>query len=570
MSFITAIYAAGYMKSSVKTSSFFFFLNILTASMLLVVVIQNAIAFLIVWEIMSLSSFFLVAFENEKEEVYQASINYLIAMHIGLVFMICAFILLTLRSGSLDFNSFKAVFTSNKEFANLLFILFFIGFGTKAGFIPLHTWLPKAHPAAPSPVSGMMSGIMIKTGIYGILRILFLMGVPSKEISYFVLIISIISAGLGVFYALAQRDLKRLLAYSSVENIGIIGMGVGAGMLGLSYDNPLMAVLGFSGAILHILNHSLFKGLLFFSAGSVYLGTHSRDMEKLGGLIKKMPYTAFFFLIGSLAISGLPPFNGFVSEFLIYTGLFNGLKSPSLLLIASVLSIASLALIGGVALLCFTKAFGIVFLGVSRSDKGVKAVESPGSMLFPLAILSLFCVLIGLLPQYFIRLVNGPVKALTGGNEINMNGNLFSLFNTISIAFFVFIAFVVLLFLLRKLLLAKKPVSSYKTWDCGYQAGNARMQYTASSYAEPFLALVKPFINFQRRIEKPSGLFPKGADFESKDKDWVSVFFIQPAVRGISKFLDLFSWIQSGNTQQYILYGLIFLVLALFWIIGVK
>jgi len=571
MCFIGTIYAIGYIKPYLNknklTSSHFFFLSVLITSMLLVVTVQNALFFLIVWEMMSLSSFFLVIFENEKKEVISAGINYLITMHISILFIIAGFIILTLKSGNLDFASFKQVFELNNSLANMIFIFLFIGFGIKAGFVPFHTWLPKAHPAAPSHVSGIMSGVMIKTGIYGILRILSLMSIPSVEISYFVLIISVISALFGVLYAIAQHDLKRLLAYHSVENIGIIGIGIGIGMLGLAYHNNLIAILGFSGGILHILNHSIFKELLFFAAGAVYNKTHTKNIEKLGGLIKTMPYTAAFFLIGSVAITGLPPLNGFISEFLIYLGMLHNfeIKSPVVLII-SVLAIASLAFVGTMALLCFTKAFSVVFLGNPRSEEAesVKEEVSP-IMLIPMGILALFTFLIGLFPQYALFLVKNPVYTIISMKETvkALDCHVASLLAMTGKAGLCFIGLFLLIYALRTLLLKNKNVCSYKTWDCGYQTGNNRMQYTASSYASPFLSFLKPFFVKEFDTKKPKGLFPKEAHFELHIHDIFEFYLINPVINANKKFLEQFYWIQSGSTQQYILYGLVFLIIAL-------
>ncbi len=576
MSFFTVLYSIGYTKYYINhkksLSSFFFFTCVLLLSMLMVVIVQNALAFLMCWEIMSLSSFFLVTFENEKEETFKAGMNYLVAMHIGFIFLVCGFILLSIKSGEYSFDSFKKILIFNKEIINLVFILFFIGFGTKAGFIPLHTWLPRAHPAAPSPISGMMSGIMIKTGIYGILRLILMIGTPPVELSYFILIISTISALLGVIYAIAQHDLKKLLAFHSVENIGIIGMGIGVGMLGLSYNNQLMAAMGFGGGLLHIINHSIFKELLFFGAGSVYLKTHTRNIEDMGGLIKKMPYTGIFFLIGSTAISGLPPLNGFISEFMIYLGMFYGLKnSNSLLFTTLVLSIASLAFVGAMALLCFTKVFSTVFLGLSRIETVEKPVESSLSMLIPMFCLSLLCFIIGILPQFIINLAGKNIQNFTGINDTFLfDKGIFQLLTTISIFSLIFIVMINLILIIRYNLLMNSTVHEDKTWACGYQAGNARMQYTASSFAQPFLEMVKPVANIHMEIKKPEGIFPGDSSFESKSFDWFNHYIFKPIILWITKILDLFSWIQKGNTQQYILYGLIFLLLAIAWTMGIS
>ena len=320
MSLVSVIYSNGYLKpylESKNINSHLVFLPMLIASMLAVVTCQNALMFLICWEIMSLSSFFLVIFESNKKEVIKAGIKYLVFMHVSVLFIIMAFALLSIKAGSFDFMAFKDVLVNNKALANVVFLLAFVGFGTKAGFVPFHNWLPDAHPAAPSHVSAIMSGVMIKTGFYGILRGIQLIGIPSKTISFVVLTVAGISALYGILYAITQHDLKRFLAYSSIENVGVIGMGIGVGMLGMAYHNPAVALIGFAGGILHILNHSIFKELMFLTAGSVYLKSHTRDIEIMGGLIKSMPKTGLLFLIGSIAICGLPPFNGFISEFLI-------------------------------------------------------------------------------------------------------------------------------------------------------------------------------------------------------------------------------------------------------------
>jgi hydrogenase-4 component B len=574
MSFLGTVYAGGYLRSyegqGRPTGPHAFFLSLLTVSMLAAVVLRNSLAFLFAWEVMSVSSFFLVTFENEKQEAFDAGLYYLIAMHAGAIFLVGGFLTLAIRSGTFDFSGISSALMKDSRLKDIIFILFFIGFGTKAGFIPLHTWLPKAHPAAPSHVSGIMSGIMIKTGIYGLFRMLSLGGVPSAALSWSVLAVSVASAVLGVLYAIAQHDLKKLLAYHSVENIGIIGIGLGIGMLGLSLHNSAMAALGFAGSLLHVMNHSLFKELLFYGAGAVYLKTHTRNMERLGGLAAKMPVTAGLFLAGSLAISGLPPFNGFISEFLIYMGMFAGLKSQGPALFCGLTaSLALLALVGAMALLCFTKAFSVVFLGSPRSSDAEHAVDPGKSMLLPMAVMAVFCVLIGLFPAAAVRLVKQPVLALVPAQASGFENLLFTdLLSSVSAACFLFLSFFFALFLVRAFLLKGKSVRAFKTWDCGYQAGSARMQYTASSFADPFLAVARPFLELKKRLEKPEGLFPKKARFESHAGDYVETYAVRPLAKAIEKALDLFTWIQSGKMQHYILYGLVFLLVSLLWLIG--
>lgn len=572
MSFLGIIYAQGYIKPYLNKdlclSSHCLFLMLLIVSMLGVVTVQNSLFFLILWEIMSLSSFFLVLFEGNKKEVRKAGIKYLIYMHISVIFILCTFTILNINSGSLNFNDYITVLNENKHLANIVFLLSFIGFGTKAGFIPVHNWLPDAHPAAPSHVSGIMSGVMIKTGIYGILRILFLIGLPTKTIAYTMLVISIFSALWGVLYAITQHDIKKLLAYHSIENIGIIGIGIGIGLIGMAYNNPVVAIFGFAGGILHILNHSIFKMLLFFTAGNVYNKTHTRNIEQLGGLIKKMPYSGLLFIIGSVAICGLPPFNGFISEFLIYAGMILGLPGVNTItFITLIVSLAALALVGTMAILCFTKVSGIVFLGNPRSELA-QNVENDveKTMLIPSFILAVLTLLIGLFPQCFITLVLTPVYSL-----INIDGfpiimdSLIEITSIISFLCFIFLVILLFIFGLRFLINKKNRV--HTTWGCGYDRGNTRMQYSASSYADLFISTLKPMFKRVSHIKKPKELFPKEAYYEMEIEDIEEAYIVKPLIKLDEKILTKFEKIQNGNIQQYILFGLIFLVLAIIGLI---
>jgi hydrogenase-4 component B len=572
--FIAILYSCGYLKAYRSNSSHLFFLSVLIVFMLLVTVLQNALAFLIAWEIMSLASFFLVAFENEKKEVFDAAIHYLVAMHVGVVFLISAFLLLYIKTGSLEFSAFPAFFKTGGALVGLLFIFFFIGFGTKAGFIPFHVWLPKAHPAAPAHISGIMSAVMIKTGIYGILRILTLMGTPSRELSYFTLGIALVSALLGIIYASAQRDIKRFLAYSSIENIGIIGIGMGIGMLGLSYQNPEMAALGFAGSLFHLFNHSIFKALLFFGVGAVYQKTHSRDMEKMGGLIHTMPYTAFFTLAGSVAICALPPFNGFIGEFILYLSMLKGIMAPNALVkTASIISIGSMAFVGAIAMIAFTKMFSVVFLGAPRVkhheddvNKDPKKEAAP-IMLVIMGFLALEALVIGLFPHIIFRLVEQPLHILGAGDGIFIIPYI-GILSKISSALCIFFLLFLLFYGLRRFLLKNKPVTYHSTWGCGYQAPSPRMQYTGSSYVRSFLLLMRPILNIRFYITSPGSLFPSRWKLKTHFPDFFDVYIISPISKSIRSSVKLFSWIQRGSTQQYILYGLLFLAIAIIWILG--
>ena len=574
MSFLGVLYANGYMKpylnKGMNVSSHCFFLMLLIASMLGVITIQNGLFFLVAWELMSLSSFFLVIFEGEKKEVLTAGIKYLVYMHFSVIFIIAMFVLLTNSANSLDFADYAKVLQQNPQLANIAFLLGFIGFGIKAGFVPFHNWLPDAHPAAPTHVSGIMSGVMIKTGVYGILRVLSFIGAPSKLLSYIVLVVAVISALYGVLYAITQHDIKRLLAYHSIENIGIIGIGIGIGMLGLTYGNPIVATFGFAGGILHILNHSIFKELLFLAAGSVYLKTHTRNIEALGGLIKKMPYTALLFIIGSVAICGLPPFNGFVSEFLIYAGMLFGVPASGIsLFVTLIISLAGLAMVGTMAILCFTKASGIVFLGEPRSEKAEQVSSDVGAvMIIPMSILALFTFLIGMFPQYIIKGILSPVSIfVTGNGEFQLFESVVEVMATLSFMFFIFLVLTLVILVIRMLI--NRKYEEHCTWGCGYDRANNHMQYTASSYAHLFVSTLKPLFKRVSHIKKPKDFFPKEAYYELEIEDIEEAYIVKPLLKWDEKILAKFERIQNGNIQQYILFGLIFLIIAVvclvFW-----
>ena len=568
MSLLGLIYANGYLSSyfnkSMPTKSHCFFLMLLIASMLSVVTVNNGLFFLVVWELMSLSSFFLVIYEGEKKEVLKAGIKYLVYMHLSVIFIIAMFAILTNASQSLSFAEYAKALTQNPQLAELAFILGFVGFGIKAGFVPFHNWLPDAHPAAPTHVSGIMSGVMIKTGIYGILRTLYLVGFPTKFVSYMVLTIAVISVLYGILYALTQKDIKKLLAYSSIENIGIMGVGIGIGMLGLSYGNPLVSALGFTGGILHVLNHSIFKELMFFGAGSIYTKTHTRDMEELGGLMKKMPKTGFLFIIGSIAICGLPPFNGFISEFLIYAGMLMGIPASELgLFIVLVISIAALAMVGTMAMLCFTKLSGITLLGAARTEKA-EQVDSDVTkdMLFPMSLLAFASFMIGMYPQYFIGTILQPVSLFVDKvHSIEIFKSIEILLQNISFMFFLLMVILLSLCALRAFM--KNKSEEHETWGCGYDRPNSHMQYTASSFANLFVSTLKPLFKRVSHIKKPKDLFPKDAYYELEIEDIEEAYIVKPLLKWDEKILSKFERIQNGNIQQYILFGLIFLVVAI-------
>ncbi len=562
------IYAKGYLepyfskKSKTEIAWHFFNFLWLHISMLLVVMLRDAAAFLIIWEIMSLSSFFLVIFESEKKETIKIGIKYLIQMHIGVVFLMVAFILAYVQTGAaFSFDGLAVYFASHNPFA--LFLLFFIGFGIKAGFIPLHSWLPHAHPAAPSHVSGVMSGVMIKMGIYGILRVLMYIDHDLFNIGLFILVISIITGLVGISLAIVQRDVKKLLAYSSIENIGIIGIGIGIGVIGLADNIAVLAVLGFGGSILHILNHSLFKSLLFYTAGSVYKQNHTRNIEQLGGLIKKMPKTALFFLLGALAISGLPPFNGFISEFFIYSAMFKSLHSASLFTdVILMFSFAGLAIIGGLALFCFTKVFSIIFLGNARSNKVEQATEVNTTMLIPDYLIGVMIILIGFAPILIMQPLKQIVAQFT--NDTEAIQQITPTLNNISISSGIFIAIIGILWILRTLQQQKHSIKSNTTWACAYTGAKPALhQYTSASYANNYVQLSSKIVNIKKDFTDfdEEEIFPQKRSFETHSSDVFEDNLVSKPSNKLIFWFNKIAVFQTGKIQHYLLYALVFLAI---------
>ena len=561
------IYAKGYLapygpqKSKQEMAFHFFNFFWLHVSMLLVVMFRDVLAFLVIWELMSLSSFFLVIFDSQKKETLKTGINYLIQMHVGVVFLMGAFFISTGGTkGQFNFDNLLLYFSNHNPFA--VFILFFIGFGIKAGFIPLHSWLPHAHPAAPSHVSGVMSGVMIKLGIYGILRVLTYIHHDLLHIGIFILIMSLVSGILGVLMAIVQHDVKKLLAYHSIENIGIIGVGIGLGVIGIAVDIPALTVLGFAGGILHILNHSLFKSLLFYTSGAVYSQTHTRNIEQLGGLIKKMPKTALFFLLGALAICGLPPFNGFISEFLIYSGIFKSLHAGDLFVdVLLLLSFTGLAVIGGLAIFCFTKVFSIIFLGSPRSDAILHAKEVERSMIISDVFIGVMIIMIGFFPILFMKPLSGVVQVFTANTQaIN---SIIPTLNSISITSGIFIMVIGLIWVLRAWQQKRQVITNAATWGCAYQGAKASVhQYTATSYADSLRSLTPHIVSVKKEfIEfEEDEIFPQTRSFATHSNDVFEENLVTKPGRTALAFFKRIAVFQTGKIQHYLFYALAFLV----------
>jgi hydrogenase-4 component B len=562
---LAAIYSFHYMENaarSLATATSYFFFSLLAASMALVVTAANMITFMLAWEIMSLSSFFLVIHDHQIHENRKAGYLYFIFSHVGAMFILAAFGVLYGNSGSFAFNS-----TALSQAAKITaFILAFIGFGSKAGVFPFHVWLPHAHPAAPSHISAVMSGVMIKTGIYGILRMYGILDLHVPSIGMGVLVFGMLSGILGVVYALGQHDIKRLLAYHSVENIGIILIGIGIGMIGVEAKNPIMAVLGFAGGLLHVLNHAIFKSLLFMGAGMVLHKTGTRSIDALGGLLKKMKITGVTFLIGSLAISGLPPFNGFVSEFFIYLGSFRGVRVETPVFAFSLLAIISLAVIGGLALACFSKVVGVVFQGEARTESARVENEKGPAMLLPMIILAGACVVIGIYPGAFMFITLRGVSAIgLDYGRIPMEPFAHMSAN-ITLGATLFLAVCLATLALRKIVYQKKPIGRAGTWGCGFTQPTPRMQYTGASYAASILDFFKPVAPVKEEHVPLRGLFPQAASYHSHVHDIVELHLNRAIVSPVLWLFDKLRWIQHGDIHLYIGYILLAIIVLLFFI----
>jgi len=574
------VYGFGYMrpyqgKKSLGMHAFFYLIFVL--DLVLITTANNAILFLGAWEIMTISTFFLIIFNDEKSAVRKAGFIYLIASHCATFFLFLMFFLMAHAAGSMSFDVMAQTGFS-PAFAGVVFLLALAGFGVKAGCLPMHIWLPHAHPAAPSHVSAILSGVAIKMGIYGICRVLWIVKVLPDWCGYVLLVIGVTSGLMGVLYALGQHELKKLLAYHSIENIGIIALGLGVGLVGRSHQVPFLAVLGFGGGLLHVLNHSLFKGLLFLGAGSVIQKTHSGEMDHLGGLAKTLPVTSAFFLVGAISICGLPLFNGFISEFIIYFGLFQGLFGlPVSGVIFCSLGILSLALMGALALACFSKVYGTVFLGKPRVDlkessrgsgaqKGICGEETSKWMLVPMMILTGLCAWIGLVPQTVTGLVfrGGAYLTHVDFSTLQLEQVLMPLTLVVLIAF-LFLLIVLCLIFIRRLLLGGAPMPIRETWSCGFSQVSARFQYTSASFARTIVELMRHALFFRRQGGQITGSFPGETRVASSVHDASEEMIFGPGLAFLNNLSKRLNRNRMRHTQLYLMYILLFLVFLLIW-----
>ena len=532
---------------------------VLLASMMVVVVAQAAVLFLLAWEVMAVSAYLLIVHEGERAEVARAGLVYLVLTHVGTLALFGMFLAWRAPGADLTFRSLAAASAGLPASGALILLPALLGFGIKAGVVPVHFWLPGAHAAAPSHVSAVLSAVMLKMGIYGLLRVMSLLGGAPAWWGWTLLGLGLLSGVLGVLWALAQRDLKRALAYSSVENVGIILLGMGVGTLGVTYHEPVIAVLGFTGALLHTLNHALFKSLLFLGAGAVVRATGTRQLDQLGGLGRRMPLTALAFLVGAMAIAGLPPLNGFVSEWVVLQAtLRSGMtRGPTQL---AVFAAAGVGLIAALAAACFSRLFGVAFLGQPRAGRAAEAAEHGPGLLVPMLALGGACGVLGLAPAIAlgpaVRVVSGMLPANwpaaapdvgLGPPALGVAGLAAALAGAVG-----------LLAVMRAGLGRRRPPGPAATWGCAYARPSPRMQYTASSFGAPILSA------FGSVAEPPVRRTP--TSFRTDPEDRIERR-VRPAWERLKAAATALRPLQQGRVTtylQYIVWTLLLLLLALF------
>lgn len=551
-----------------------FFMNLFVASMNMVLTVDNAFWFLVFFELMSLTSYFLVIVEQKPQSI-KGGFLYFIMAHVGFFMIMLSYLIMAANTGSFEFATFRATQFS-PAIASLCFILAFCGFGCKAGMFPFHSWLPQAHPAAPSNVSALMSGGMIKIGIFGIVKVgLDLLGSCEVQLWWglVILVIGALSSVLGVAYALGEHDIKKLLAYHSVENIGIILLGIAIGYMGMALNQPVIAVLGIMAGLYHVLNHAMFKGLLFLGAGSVLYTTGSRNMEIMGGLARVMPATAMCFLIGSLAISAIPPLNGFVSEWFIYQSMFSvAITGDIIVRFFAAFAAVSLAITGALAVTCFVKAYGVTFLGAPRSEAAANAKEVPASMRIGMIILAVICVCLGIGAPWVAPVMQNIAAATTDQAAIAVasgldiaNPAIGSVVSTPMLAILL-IACVLVPVAARSLFSTGGVATDRDPWACGY-ALDPEMPVVATTFAAEVKMFLKPIYAAREAVVSTAGSFQamfgnvvSGAAKAETVGDKYVVAGTASFVNWISKQVQK---IEGGNFRVYIIYIVVALVFFL-------
>lgn len=536
-------------------------LNLLIACIAVIFLARDGIVFLLGWEGMALTSFLLIGFEHERAEVREGALWYLVFNHFGVACLFGFFALLGRELGTYALPA-VAIVTRGPTAAALL-VLAVLGFGTKAGLAPLHIWLPAAHPVAPSHVSAMLSGVLLTTGIYGLFRVL-LLGNPPPGFAWALIALGAFSAVLGAINLVASTDLKRSLAYSSIENVGIIVLSMGVGALGLANGSPLVAALGFAGALLHVISHAVFKALLFTAAGSVVHATHTRQLDAMGGLAGRMPATAAVFLVGAGAAAAIPGLAGFASEFFVYRSLLEALQHLRLAGQAmAAAGLAALAFTGGLVGAGMARAFGVAFGGAPRTDAAVHAHEQPAGMVVPMAVLAAGCVALGLVPRAALALV-APVIVQFGLDP----GLLAPAISQATLAGELGVVLLVIfagLAILRGRLLSVATVALGPTWRCGYVAPTARMQTTAASFANPIVRVVRGLLDTRQVGGASRVFFPPGLDYGFTAADRVETSGYRRALSFCAQKLGALRALHQSSLQQYLVYMFVALLVLLSW-----
>ena len=561
----SAVYGVGYWpakKHPGNVGKLTFFLGLLSAALTTLFMARNTVLFLIAWEIIAFAAYFALTAEDEKPQVREAGMVYLICTHVGTLALFAMFSLMKGASGAYLFPA-PGTLSAQTGVATGIFLAALVGFGFKAGVMPFHVWLPSAHANAPSHISAVLSGVVLKSGIYGMLRVFSAFVDLPVWWGCLVLLLGVISGVLGVAFAIGQHDLKRLLAYHSIENIGIIMMGLGTALIGQSQGSAVLIVLGMGGALLHVMNHATFKALLFLAAGSVIRATGTRELELMGGVGRRLPFSSLCFLVGAVAICGLPPLNGFVSELLVYLGFFSAIRSSQgLASVMPALAAPFLALVGALALACFVKVYGVVFLGTPRSAEHAAGHEAPAGMLLPMTLLCVLCVLIGVAPG----LVRLPLQSALSSYQRSLASNgLAPLvpFGWISLlaAGLIVLAALAALFLSRRT--ASLPHAVARTWGCGYLRPTARVQYSASSFAAVLISWFRGVLRPELHLKEVSGFFPLPGFFKSHLPETVLERIYLPLLDYLYLKSAAIRRLQNGKLNIYIFYTFITLVLLM-------
>lgn len=563
---VSSLYGIGYLshyetKQTIKptiTATAILFLSMQT-----LVTANHVFLFLVAWEMMALSGYLGIVLEREDKNVQRGSFIFFVATHIGTLFLYSMFLLLHQQTGSWEFSMFTN-HTYLPSVVTIIFWLGFVGFGMKAGFMPFHFWLPEAHPVAPSHISAVLSAVMLKTGIYGLLRVILWIKPTEYLIPASLLVISILSAIFGIWNALAQKDLKRMLAYSSIENIGIIGITLSLMMFGMQYHQPVLLFLGFSAALFHSLNHFVFKSLLFMGAGTIYHHYHHRNIERMGGLMHSAPFFGSMMLLASVAICGLPPLNGFASEFIIYSGFFEAAHTlqgyfPFFMLLAAV----ALAFVGGLAVVAFSKVVATIFLG-SPKVPVQKMFSFSLYEKISLSLLTSLMLLFGLVPQTVMFLTEKIFLELFPTMQLPTHQSSDSTIQSVGIIAIASLA------LLGVIIAGKRKLEEVRSWrvsvpwGCGYNNLTSRMQYTGTSFSDEIVNIAGKALFVEKEIRLPKNILPKKSFFRTVEGDYVLHKVALPFYAGLSWFIDLFKWLQSGKTQVYVTFSIVALLFYIF------